>query len=548
MTRIRPPKAGPSGPGGGAWRGFAAALLCLAGIAGRCGRCPAAPAAPSAPAAALLPTYLGTLAARYAGPRRFRRSPIRPRPGSSTCRRRFAGARKWPVLILFDPRSRGKLAAELFRGAADEFGWILASSNNTMSDGPGEPNARAINAMIPDVMKRLPIDEKRIYAGGFSGGAVLAWTVGLKGELSRRRDLDRRPPGTRTPGARPEVRPLRGRRRGRLQLSADARARRDRRQGRRAASTRVLPRTARLVPAGDGPPGRALAGDSRHARRPDAARRRADRSHCSPRRWPPPRPWRAPATRSPPAGSSREIGETFAGTRRRGDRCDRAALRAGELLSSGAGEKLGKGGKGRREVRESDLSPHRRSRRRCCGPPSGRSQSGELRHLLGVDDALRRRDAGGIGGAAASARAGGDPGPARLLSVAGASSPRATTAGRYPALQLVAEIFPDNSFTALQPRLRPGSLRDCPRRPSPASPRRSTTVSASRCRWRPTPISLRCATGRSSRHSSSGAGSSTRRRTPVRRRRSDQRRERAEPTFVTPEYDQLSCLDRGPFG
>lgn len=128
----------------------------------------------------VLPTYLGTLA-----------------PGSLTSAiptlsdptqtwelylpQGFSPARKWPVLILFDPRSRGKVAAELFRAAADEFGWVLASSDNTMSDGPGEPNARAINAMIPDVMKRLPIDERRIYAGGFSGGAVLAWTVGLKG-------------------------------------------------------------------------------------------------------------------------------------------------------------------------------------------------------------------------------------------------------------------------------------------------------------------------------------------------------------------------------
>ncbi|MEO8277528.1 MAG: hypothetical protein ABI639_15040 [Thermoanaerobaculia bacterium] len=93
----------------------------------------------------------------------------------------YTATRRWPVLLLFDPRSRGRLAAELFRSAADEFGWILASSDNTMSDGPSEPNGRALKAMIPDVMKRLPVDERRIYAGGFSGGAVLAWTVGLKG-------------------------------------------------------------------------------------------------------------------------------------------------------------------------------------------------------------------------------------------------------------------------------------------------------------------------------------------------------------------------------
>ncbi|MGE0638971.1 MAG: hypothetical protein AB7G12_05350 [Thermoanaerobaculia bacterium] len=94
-----------------------------------------------------------------------------------------APGRKLPVLFLFDPRSRGRLAAELFRPAAEELGWILVSSNNTMSDGSGEPNARAINATIPDAVKRLPVDEKRMYATGFSGGAVLAWTVGLKGKF-----------------------------------------------------------------------------------------------------------------------------------------------------------------------------------------------------------------------------------------------------------------------------------------------------------------------------------------------------------------------------
>jgi predicted esterase len=94
----------------------------------------------------------------------------------------FKPERLAPVLFLFDPRSRGKVAAELFRPTAEELGWILVSSNNTMSDGPGGANARAINAMLPDAMRRLPADPKRMYAGGFSGGGVLAWTVGLKGK------------------------------------------------------------------------------------------------------------------------------------------------------------------------------------------------------------------------------------------------------------------------------------------------------------------------------------------------------------------------------
>ena len=88
-------------------------------------------------------------------------------------------ARTHPLLLIFDPRSRGVMAAEIFREAAEERGWILASSNNTMSDGPWEPNVRAVNAMWPDVMSRFAVDPGRVYAAGFSGGAILAWVVAL---------------------------------------------------------------------------------------------------------------------------------------------------------------------------------------------------------------------------------------------------------------------------------------------------------------------------------------------------------------------------------
>lgn len=94
---------------------------------------------------------------------------------------RFDPQQRWPLLLVFDPRMRGRLAAELFRPAAEELGWIVASSNKTASDGLAESNQRAINAMFPDVMRRLPIDDRRIHATGFSGGAVLSWTVGVLG-------------------------------------------------------------------------------------------------------------------------------------------------------------------------------------------------------------------------------------------------------------------------------------------------------------------------------------------------------------------------------
>jgi predicted esterase len=87
--------------------------------------------------------------------------------------------RKWPLLFVFDPRGRGTQAAEVFKNAAERFGWIIASSDNTMSDGEWEPNRRALAAMWPDVRRAYAVDERRIYTTGFSGGATVAWILAV---------------------------------------------------------------------------------------------------------------------------------------------------------------------------------------------------------------------------------------------------------------------------------------------------------------------------------------------------------------------------------
>ena len=78
-----------------------------------------------------------------------------------------------PVLFLFDPAGRGALAVSRFREAADKYGWILVGSNDSRN-GPSEPIVQAARTMWSEVRLRLPIDERRVYAGGFSGGARAA--------------------------------------------------------------------------------------------------------------------------------------------------------------------------------------------------------------------------------------------------------------------------------------------------------------------------------------------------------------------------------------
>lgn len=90
----------------------------------------------------------------------------------------YDGKHELPLLYIFDPRAHGTRAAEIFRDAAEEYGWILISSNQTQSDGSSEPNEKAIRALIPEAA-RYAVNPNRIYATGFSGTAILAWGVGL---------------------------------------------------------------------------------------------------------------------------------------------------------------------------------------------------------------------------------------------------------------------------------------------------------------------------------------------------------------------------------
>lgn len=91
----------------------------------------------------------------------------------------YDGERRRPVLLIFDPRGRSVPAAERFVAGAERFGWIIVSSNDTRSDGPWDPNVRAVNALLPE-LDHYAVDPRRVYAAGFSGGAHLAWILALQ--------------------------------------------------------------------------------------------------------------------------------------------------------------------------------------------------------------------------------------------------------------------------------------------------------------------------------------------------------------------------------
>jgi dienelactone hydrolase len=91
---------------------------------------------------------------------------------------RDAPGRARAGLIILDPRGRSVLAAKLFQEAAEEYGWVLLSSNDSRSDtATGEENIRALRALWPEIQQRHAVDPSRIFLAGFSGTAKFAWIV-----------------------------------------------------------------------------------------------------------------------------------------------------------------------------------------------------------------------------------------------------------------------------------------------------------------------------------------------------------------------------------
>ena len=87
----------------------------------------------------------------------------------------YEPTRRWPALFLMDPRGVALRPMELFRAAAEEYGYLVVSSYNTTSDGPREPNDVAMQAMLSDMFALFPVDPQRLYLAGFSGTAREAW-------------------------------------------------------------------------------------------------------------------------------------------------------------------------------------------------------------------------------------------------------------------------------------------------------------------------------------------------------------------------------------
>ncbi len=92
----------------------------------------------------------------------------------------YTAERTWPVLVVMDPRGQAVPALRLFQPAAERDGYIVMSSYETRSDGPVDPNVRAVNAMLADAQASFSLDPHRLYFAGMSGTAAVAWGIALE--------------------------------------------------------------------------------------------------------------------------------------------------------------------------------------------------------------------------------------------------------------------------------------------------------------------------------------------------------------------------------
>ena len=90
----------------------------------------------------------------------------------------YAPDRSWSLLLAFHPAARGRAMVETYERAAEQYGYIVAGSNNSRN-GSWEVSIAALRAMSDDVARRFNIDPDRVYLTGMSGGARVALQIAL---------------------------------------------------------------------------------------------------------------------------------------------------------------------------------------------------------------------------------------------------------------------------------------------------------------------------------------------------------------------------------
>ena len=89
----------------------------------------------------------------------------------------FTDAKSWPVIFVMDLKGKGKQALSMFKAAAEQEEFILASSDNLSDTLTLSQNILISSRMFNAVVDLLPVRKNMSYTSGFSNGARFASIV-----------------------------------------------------------------------------------------------------------------------------------------------------------------------------------------------------------------------------------------------------------------------------------------------------------------------------------------------------------------------------------
>jgi predicted esterase len=98
----------------------------------------------------------------------------------------YPGTRRWPVLVIADPRGRAEATLALAVDGARRNGWVVLSAEGSRSDAPQAATLAALQALLVDATQRYASDPRRFYLAGMSGTAKSLWPVAahLRGRVA----------------------------------------------------------------------------------------------------------------------------------------------------------------------------------------------------------------------------------------------------------------------------------------------------------------------------------------------------------------------------
>ncbi|CAL65471.1 hypothetical protein [Christiangramia forsetii] len=91
----------------------------------------------------------------------------------------YSPEKKWPVIFVFDPKGRGATTANLFRAAAEDQKYLIASSNINLKSKPIDTIISTARSMMNEVLNSFPIDPAMVYTAGMGEGAQVGSALPL---------------------------------------------------------------------------------------------------------------------------------------------------------------------------------------------------------------------------------------------------------------------------------------------------------------------------------------------------------------------------------